>query len=51
MGPNLNALAPSEERIATAITNGVGAMPAYGDRLTPEQIQQIAAYVRKVVAP
>ncbi|MAQ16935.1 MAG: sulfite oxidase [Sandaracinus sp.] len=51
VGPNLNALAPSEERIATAITNGVGAMPAYGDRLTPEQIQQIAAYVRKVVAP
>jgi len=50
VGPHLNALGPSEEQIVAAVTNGVGAMPAYGDRLSEEQIQQIAAYVSRVVA-
>jgi DMSO/TMAO reductase YedYZ molybdopterin-dependent catalytic subunit/mono/diheme cytochrome c family protein len=50
VGPNLNALAPSEEQIAAAVSNGVGAMPAYGDRLSDAQIQQIAAYVKRVVS-
>ena len=51
VGPNLNGLAPTEDRIAAAVTQGVGAMPAYADRLTEGQIRQIAAYVRRVVAP
>lgn len=49
VGPNLNALAPSEAQIAQAVTNGVGAMPAYGEQLSDAQVRQIAAYVRKVV--
>ncbi len=31
--------------IATLITQGKGLMSAYGDRLTPEQIQTLADYV------
>jgi len=49
VGPNLNALGPSEAQIAQAVTNGVGAMPAYGEQLSEAQVQQIAAYVRRVV--
>ncbi len=49
VGPNLDMLAPSEADLLTAVTNGVGAMPAYGESLTDQQIRQIAAYVREVV--
>ncbi|NJN21277.1 MAG: cytochrome C6 [Leptolyngbya sp. RL_3_1] len=31
--------------IATLITQGKGLMSAYGDRLSPEEIQTLAAYV------
>ncbi|MEM7063144.1 MAG: c-type cytochrome [Cyanobacteria bacterium P01_B01_bin.77] len=31
--------------IVTQVTNGNGAMPAFGGRLTPEQIENVAAYV------
>ncbi|MEO0350499.1 MAG: c-type cytochrome [Cyanobacteria bacterium P01_A01_bin.15] len=33
------------EAIAYQVTNGNGAMPAFGGRLTPEQIDNVAAYV------
>ena len=46
VGPNLNVLAPSEQQVVSAVTQGVGAMPGYGDSLSPEQIRQLAAYVR-----
>lgn len=35
----------SIEAIAQIVTNGKGIMSAYGDRLTPEEIQAVAAYV------
>ncbi|OBQ40805.1 MAG: cytochrome C6 [Anabaena sp. CRKS33] len=35
----------SAEAIATQITNGKGAMPAFGNKLKPEQIENVAAYV------
>lgn len=31
--------------IAALITNGKGSMSAYGDRLSPQEIEQLAAYV------
>ncbi|MEA5463070.1 cytochrome c6 PetJ [Leptothoe sp. PORK10 BA2] len=31
--------------IVTQVTNGNGAMPAFGNRLTAEQIDNVAAYV------
>ncbi|MCB9520934.1 MAG: molybdopterin-dependent oxidoreductase [Myxococcales bacterium] len=49
VGPNLNLFAPSEERVATAVTNGVGAMPPYGGSLSADQIRQVASYVRRIV--
>lgn len=33
------------EAIVTQVTNGNGGMPAFGGRLTPEQIENVAAYV------
>ncbi|MEM8613960.1 MAG: c-type cytochrome [Cyanobacteria bacterium P01_H01_bin.105] len=33
------------EAIVTQVTNGNGAMPAFGGRLTAEQIENVAAYV------
>ncbi len=31
--------------IITQVTNGKSAMPAFGNKLTPEQIESVAAYV------
>jgi cytochrome c6 len=33
------------EAVVTQVTNGNGGMPAFGGRLTPEQIENVAAYV------
>lgn len=49
VGPNLNLLAPSEDQVRAAIENGVGAMPGYSERLSDEQLRQLAHYVRTVV--
>ncbi|PHJ55974.1 cytochrome C6 [Nostoc linckia z18] len=35
----------SAEAIISQVTNGKGAMPAFGKRLKPEQIENVAAYV------
>lgn len=47
-GPNLDELVLSDSTIARAVTNGVGAMPAYDDELSPQQIADVAAYVSSV---
>lgn len=33
------------DAIITQVTNGNGGMPAFGGRLTPEQVENVAAYV------
>jgi cytochrome c6 len=48
VGPNLDDAKPSAELVVDRVTNGQGAMPAYGDSLTEEQIADIAAYVSSV---
>jgi cytochrome c6 len=35
----------SEEAIANIVTNGKGIMSAYGDKLTPEEIADVSAFV------
>ncbi len=35
----------SEEAIISQVTNGKNAMPAFGGRLNPDQIKEVAAYV------
>jgi len=48
VGPNLDDLKPTEEQVANQVTNGGGAMPAFKDTLTPQQIADVAAYVSSV---
>ncbi len=38
------------EAIASIVTNGKGIMSAYGDKLTPEQIADVSAYVLQKAA-
>jgi mono/diheme cytochrome c family protein len=48
VGPNLDDLKPSEDRVATQVRNGGSVMPAFGDRLSDAQIQAVAHYVATV---
>lgn len=45
IGPNLDESQPSFELAVDRITNGAGAMPAFGDQLDEQQIADVAAYV------
>jgi mono/diheme cytochrome c family protein len=45
IGPNLDESQPSFELAVDRVTNGAGAMPAFGDSLSEEQIRDVAAYV------
>lgn len=45
IGPNLDEAAPSTELAIERITHGSGAMPAFGDQLSAEQIEAVAQYV------
>lgn len=47
VGPVLDELQPDAARVATALRNGIGAMPSYRDRLTDEQIDALAHYVAR----
>jgi sulfite dehydrogenase len=48
VGPVLDELRPDEQRVATALRNGLGAMPSYKALLTEEQIATLARYVSSV---
>ena len=45
VGPNLDESKPDEELVIDRVTNGQGAMPAFEDSLSEEQIQAVADYV------
>ncbi len=46
VGPSLDGNANlTEEFVTSRVANGQGAMPAYGDRLTEEEIADVTAYV------
>jgi mono/diheme cytochrome c family protein len=45
IGPNLDDAAPSYDKVVTQVTNGGGPMPSFEDQLTPQQIQDVAAFV------
>ncbi len=45
VGPNLDTLQPDLERVSKAVTQGVGAMPAFGAQLSQQEIEALAAYV------
>jgi mono/diheme cytochrome c family protein len=45
VGPNLDDSQPDAALVVDRVTNGAGGMPAFGDQLDEEQIQDVAAYV------
>ena len=45
VGPNLDDAQPSAELVVERVTNGSGVMPPFADQLTPQEIQDVAAYV------
>jgi cytochrome c6 len=45
VGPPLDGRSLSVEAVAAQVTNGGGAMPAFGDRLGEQEIADVAAYV------
>jgi mono/diheme cytochrome c family protein len=46
--PNLDEAQPPAELVVERVTNGMGAMPSFSDKLSDEQIQDVAAYVSSV---
>jgi mono/diheme cytochrome c family protein len=45
VGPNLDDAEPDAALTADRVTNGKGAMPAFGDQLSEQQIADVVAYV------
>jgi len=45
VGPNLDDAEPNAELTTDRVTNGQGAMPAFGDQLSEQQIADVVAYV------
>jgi cytochrome c6 len=45
VGPNLDQLKPPYDKVVTQVTNGGAVMPPFKNTLTPQQIQDVAAYV------
>jgi mono/diheme cytochrome c family protein len=48
VGPNLDQLKPPYDKVVTQVTNGGAIMPPFKGKLTPQQIQDVAAYVSSV---
>ena len=45
IGPNLNEIRPNIARVLSAVTNGIGVMPAYEGQLSSKEIKAVATYV------
>lgn len=48
IGPVLDVLKPSEQRVLNALKNGKGGMPPFVDHLTVDQMKVLAKYVSTV---
>ena len=45
VGPNLDETSASFDEVVEQVTNGGGAMPAFGDELSEQEIRDVAAFV------
>ena len=45
VGPSLDELKPDLDKALQAVRNGVGVMPAFRDKLTPQQIEAVSRFV------
>lgn len=50
VGPSLDELKPDLGKALQAVRNGVGVMPAFREKLTPEQIDAVARFVAESAA-
>ena len=50
VGPNLDEAQPPLELVIDRVTNGQGAMPAFGGILSEQEIQDVAAYVTRATS-
>jgi len=48
VGPHFDGAGLTEDFIKTRVTNGQGAMPAFGGQMTPQEIADIAYYIAHV---
>jgi mono/diheme cytochrome c family protein len=48
VGPNLDEASSSYDKVVERVTDGQGGMPAFKDRLSEQEIQDVAAYVFSV---
>jgi cytochrome c6 len=48
VGPNLDETKPSYDLVVERVTNGKAPMPSFSDDMTPQEIQDVAAYVTSV---
>jgi mono/diheme cytochrome c family protein len=46
-GPNFDQEKPDHDTIVEVVTNGKGSMQGFGDTLSPEDIENVAAYVEQ----
>jgi len=49
IGARLEEIKPDEQRVLMTVRQGSGVMPAYADKLTPEQLAAVAHYVSQAV--
>jgi len=45
VGPSLDAAKPSADLVTARVTNGLGVMPSFAGKLSPQEIADVAAYV------
>ena len=45
VGPSLDAAKPSADLVSARVTNGLGVMPSFAGKLSPQEIADVAAYV------
>ena len=48
VGPDLDELKPAKDAVQGQVENGGGKMPAFKDKLSADQIEQVSAYVSSV---
>lgn len=45
VGPNLDEAEPDSDEVVEKVTNGAGVMPSFKDKLSEQEIKDVAAYV------
>ena len=45
VGPSLDAAKPSADLVTARVTNGLGVMPSFAGKLSPQEVADVAAYV------